>query len=118
MGTIPVHRTSPPLQSGLDTLALTDAQTRGTSTTLLNHALRALLHERALPLLLDILLLLTERQSIRDAQEQDAGREHPQALARVGDARAGRGHDRVGDGRDLGARVGRHDVAQRRQALV
>lgn len=36
---------------------------------LLHHALRALLHERPLPLLLDVLLLVAERQRIGDAQQ-------------------------------------------------
>lgn len=101
------------LQSGLRTLALQAA-----TAALLNHALSALLHERALPLLLDVLLFLAEGQCIRDPQQQDAGREHPQALAGVRDAGAGGGHDRAGYRRDLGARVRRHNVPQRAEPLV
>ena len=59
----------------------------------LNHPLRPFGHHLSLLLLLNKLLLVTEGQGVRDAQQENTRRQHPQAFARVIYRRARRGVD-------------------------
>ena len=88
------------------------------STTLLQQTLRTLLHHAALPLLFNVLLFLTESQSVGNSQQQDAGGQNPQAFAGICDAGAGGRVYRVRNRRDLGPCLGRHDVLERADSVV
>lgn len=75
-------------------------------------------HHLLLPLLLEELLLVAQRQGIRNSQQQNARRQHPQAFARVRNGRRSGRHQRRRHGGDARAGLGRDDVAQRGDAVV
>lgn len=71
-------------------MALLQSRLRTLLLALLHHTLRSLGHQAPLPLLLNVLLLLAERQGVGDAEKQDGRRDDPQTFAAVRDGVGGR----------------------------
>ena len=89
-----------------------------TSTPTLNQPSSTLSHHPLLLFLLDELLLIAQRQSIRDSKQKHTRREHPQTLSGVIDGRRRRGDYAGRHARDPRAGFRRDDVAQGDDAVV